>query len=96
MASKGQTDVYFDNVYFDKIMRSAGIRKLSDDTADRALAIAKATAPVDSGDYRDKLMVEHHDSRYRQTARVVGTDPKTLLVEAKTGNLARALKAAKQ
>lgn len=96
MANRGQTEVIFDGVYFDNIMRSAGIRKLSDEAAHRALGIAKATAPVDSGDYRDRLVVEHYEAKYRQTARVVGTDAKTLLIESKTGNLARALKAARQ
>lgn len=95
MAAKGQTEVYFDRVYFDQIMFSAGVQKLTDEAADRALRIAQATAPVDTAAYRDGLAVEHRNSRYRRTARVVGWDPKTLLIESKTGNLARALKAAR-
>lgn len=96
MARKGQTVVEFNQVYFDQIMRSAGVEKLSDEAAEKALAIAKATAPVDTGSYKEKLAIEHYDAGYRRTTRVVGTDPKTLLIEAKTGNLARALKATKK
>lgn len=96
MASKGQTEIYFDRHYFDQIMFSAGVQALTDGVADRALQIAQSTAPVDTEAYRNGLAVEHRDSRYRRTARVVGWDPKTLLIESKTGNLARALKAAKQ
>lgn len=96
MPAKGQTEVYFDRVYFDTIMFSAGVQRLTDEVADDALRIAQSTAPVDEGNYKDGLAVEHRDSRYRKTARVVGWDAKTLLVESKTGNLARALKAAKR
>lgn len=55
-----------------------------------ALARAKATAPVDSGDYRDGLHLEriHTD---RVVVRIVGSTDHDLAVEADTGNLARAL-----
>ena len=38
-------------------------KEFIDGTGDRALGIAKATAPVDSGDYRDGLHIEHHVGR---------------------------------
>ncbi len=95
MAAKGQTIVEFNQKYFDEIMRTAGVTKLTDATAERALAIAQSTAPVATGDYREGLHIEHYEAAYRRTTRVVGDDAKTLLVESKTGNLARALKAAK-
>jgi hypothetical protein len=94
MPAKGQTIVEFNPVFFDEIMRTAGVERLTDDAAERALAIAKATAPVDTGDYRDGLHIEHRESKHRRVTRVVGDDAKTLLVESKTGNLARALKQA--
>lgn len=96
MARKGQTIVDFDNSYFDEIMKSAGVAKLTDSKANEALQEAKRTAPVDEGDYRDGLMVVKRDTRYRHTARVIGEDAKTLLIEARTGNLARALKNTKR
>lgn len=94
MARSGQTDVEFNPIFFDNILRSAGVERLTDDGAARVLAAAKSDAPVDTGDYRDGLHIEHRESRYRRVTRVVGSDPKTLLIESKTGNLARALKKA--
>lgn len=51
-----------------------------------------ATAPVDSGAYRNAITVVARRSRYRNTFRVVGADPKTLIIEARTGTFARALR----
>lgn len=96
MARSGNTEVNFKSEYFDNIMESAQIDSLSKAAAERALGTAKTTAPVDSGDYRNRLGLERRQSRFRGVWRVVGRDKKTLLIEAKTGNLARALKSAKK
>ncbi len=95
MARNGHTDVEFNPRFFETVLRQPKVEAVVDQAAQRALAVAKATAPVDSGEYRDGLHIEHHDSRYRRAARVVGGDDKTMIIESKTGNLARALKAAK-
>lgn len=94
MAVKGQTTIEFNDVFFDEIMKSAGVDRLTKDAAVRAAEIARSTAPVDTGSYRDQIRVIVRESRHRRVYRVVGNDPKTLLIESKTGNLARALKAA--
>lgn len=94
MPRSGQTIVEFNPVFFDEIMRSAGVERLTDDAAERTLSIAKATAPVDTEEYKNGLHIEHRQSKHRRVTRVVGDDAKTLLVESKTGNLARALKQA--
>ncbi|MCB8043640.1 hypothetical protein JM654_03875 [Microbacterium oxydans] len=39
------------------------------------------------------LHIEHRESRYRRVTRVVGSDEKTLLIESKTGTMARGLEA---
>lgn len=96
MASKGKSYVTFDDGFFATIMRSAGIEALCRAKAEDALAIAQSTAPVATGAYRDGLTVEKVPHAYRDTYEVVGHDWKTLLVEDKTGNLARALKAVKK
>ena len=57
--------------------------------------MAKANAPVDTGAYRDGLEVKAVQRAHRTTYMVVGTDAKTMLVESRTGNLRKALKAAK-
>lgn len=94
MPRAGQTTVEFNQAFFDTILRSAGVDSLSKGAAESAAGIARSTAPVDTGSYRDQIRVETRESRYRRVYRVVGNDPKTLLIESKTGNLARALKAA--
>lgn len=89
---RGQTRVVFNEAFFDAILRSSRVDGLCRQKAESALAIAQATAPVDTGAYKSGLVVEPHDSTHRRSWRVVGHDPKTLLIESKTGNLARALK----
>ena len=78
------------------MLRQPKVEQLTDAAGERALQSATVSAPVDEGNYQRGLRSEHHESRYRRTTRVVGTDSKTMLIESKTGNLARALKAAKQ
>lgn len=87
-----KTTVKFNQKYFDRIGKSAGVERLTEAAAKKVLREARATAPVDSGDYRRGLQIEKKESRYRSVFLVVGRDRKTLLVEAWTGNLARALK----
>ncbi len=96
MAARGQTEVEFNDAFFDDILKSARVEALTEGSANKAAAIAKAAAPVNTGSYRDKIRVVVKETPYRKVYRVVGFDPKTLLIESKTGNLARALKAAKQ
>ena len=82
-------------------LNSPGVRALlSDDGVGDYLeelalgvaAAAEAGAPVDTGEYRGSIGVEvvHTD---RIVARVVADSDHALLVEAHTGNLARALDA---
>jgi len=86
--------VKFDQGFFDNLMRSAGIQSLQQAAAQRVLAAAQASAPVRTGAYKRGLRITKAEHKYRTTYLVEGTAPHTLLVDAKTGNLARALKAA--
>lgn len=52
---------------------------------------AKAGAPVDSGAYRDGIHSEIDDGWVRPRGRVYADAAHSLAVEARTGNLARAL-----
>lgn len=88
--------VEFDQEFFNTIMRSAGIESLCKAKAEQALAVAQANAPVKTGAYKRGLKIRRVDHQYRASWLVEGTDPKTMLVEARTGNLARALKAVKK
>ncbi|MSS84969.1 HK97 gp10 family phage protein [Actinomycetaceae bacterium WB03_NA08] len=94
MAVKGQTYIEFNQVFFDDILRESGVQSLERQAAEKVLAAAKANAPYDTGAYQRGLRIEKAEARFRTVYLVTGTDPKTLLVESKTGNLARALKSA--
>ncbi|KDA05560.1 hypothetical protein DC31_13900 [Microbacterium sp. CH12i] len=96
MARSGNTEVEFNERFFETVLRQSKVEALVDGIGNKALSNARASAPVDDGDYRDGLHLEHYESRYRRTTRIVGDDDKTLLLESKGGYLARALKAAKQ
>ena len=95
MARSGNTEVEFNPKFFETVLRGPKVEALVDAAAGQVLATAKATAPVDTGEYRDSIHIEHHDAAYRRTTRVVADDDKTMLIESKTGNLARAVKAAR-
>lgn len=95
MPAAGQTTVDFNDVFFDEMLNSAGVRALTRGAAEKALNIAKANAPVDTGAYRDGLQVEAVQHAHRTTYMVVGTDAKTMLIESQTGNLVKAVKKAK-
>lgn len=55
MPAAGQTTVDFNNSFFDEMLNSAGVRALTRGAAEKALNIARANAPVDTGAYRDGL-----------------------------------------
>lgn len=95
MPAAGQTKVNFNDKFFDDILHSAGVESMCLSKAQQALANVRATAPVDTGAYRNGFSIEVHKSAYRNSYRVVGHDWKTILLECKGGYLARALKAVK-
>lgn len=95
MPAAGQTTVDFNNSFFDEMLNSVGVRALARGAAEKALNIARANAPVDTGAYRDGLQVEAVQHAHRTTYMVIGTDAKTMLIESQTGNLVKALKKAK-
>jgi hypothetical protein len=83
-------------------LSSAGMKALLNDPGVRAeltrragpvLAAAKASAPVDTGAYKESIAIVQATTD-RAVVRVVATDRKSFLVESRTGNLARALDAA--
>lgn len=76
-----------------KILKSDGVRRDLTKRAERVLAEAESTAPVESGAYRDGLEIVQ-ETTDRAVVRVAGTVAYTLRVEAETGNLSRALDAA--
>lgn len=71
-----------------------GVEAMLDAAAERALSAAQSSAPVASGAYLDSLHIET-DTTDRMVKRVVSDVDYVMVVEANTGNLARALDAAK-
>lgn len=88
-------NVKFNKAYFDTILKSAGVTALCKQKAEQVASVARSTAPVDTGAYRDSIHVEPVEFSYRKGMRVIADDKKALLVEMKTGNLARAVKKVK-
>lgn len=84
--------VTFNNQFFDDLSRSPGVVNLVDQATEAIAETARSTAPVDTEAYRDGITTSGKLQR-RYVGLVIGTDPKTMLIESKTGNLARALRA---
>lgn len=83
-------------------LKSAGVKALLNDPGVRAeltrragpvLSAARASAPVESGAYRDSIHIEQGTTD-RAVVRVVASVPYAMTVEASTGNMARSLDAA--
>lgn len=81
----------FDDAGMDELARSPQIAAVVMKVAEKIAATARSTAPVDSGEYRGSIK-----TRLKYQERAVGVvysdDPKALVIEAQTGNLARAAK----
>lgn len=89
-------EMAYNDAFFERLGKSPGVTSLCVDVANKVLSAAQASAPVDEGDYRDGLRVEVKTAENRNVAVVVGSDGKTMLIESKTGNLARALNQVKK
>lgn len=77
-----------------EVLKSGGVRADLTVRMERALAAAKAGAPVASGEYRDGLHIVQATTD-RAVVRLAGSTDHDFIVEADTGNLARALDSAK-
>lgn len=77
-----------------EVLNSSGTRAMLTGKAGPVLSAARSGAPVDTGEYRDSLAIVQ-DTTDRAVVRVVSTAPHGMIVEANTGNLARALDAAR-
>lgn len=63
------------------------LARIAEQTADRA----RSTAPTQTGEYRDSIHSDVVDGWVRPRGRVFADADYSMSVEAKTGNLARAL-----
>jgi len=74
----------------ESLLGAPGVRAKCREEAERVAAAARSSAPVDTGEYRASIHVES-DTTDRAVERVVADAPHAMIVEANTGNLARAL-----
>lgn len=75
------------------LLNSPEIRGELQRRAEAVEAEAKESAPLESGEHRDSIHIEHATTD-RAVVRVVADSDHSLWVEARTGHLARSLKAA--
>ena len=75
------------------LLNDSGVRADLTRRMGRVAEAARASAPVDSGEYRSRITV-WQDTTDRAAVRCGSTAPHGAVVEAKTGNMARALDAA--
>lgn len=89
-------EVNFNDAFFAEIGKSAKVTNLCLEVANKVLTKAQADAPKETRDYVNGLQIKVVERKFRNAVLVVGTDWKTLIIEAKTGNLARSLQAVKK
>lgn len=77
--------------YFEALLTSPGVESVVMESTNRIAAIARSTAPVDTGDYKRGIKATKKRQK-RVVGLVQATDPKSMGVEAATGNLARAVR----
>lgn len=73
-----------------ELLNEGEIRGLLTSLAGVVLSRAQAGAPVDTGEYRASLRIIQ-DTTDRVAVRVGSTDDKAMVIESRTGNLARAI-----
>ena len=84
----------FNNAFFERLGQSAEVVELVTSVTNEVKEIARETAPVGkTRKYKEGITarVFLHKQK-RAVGWVEGTDPKTMLVEATTANLARAIR----
>lgn len=82
----------FQNGYFDALLRSAPVRAVVDAATERVADKARSDAPVgETSDYKNGIKTGSK-LQDRYVGLVQATDPKSLIVESRTGNLARAVR----
>jgi len=85
-----KVDIDLDSGAMRSILLSPGVRAAVRAEAEKIAARARASAPVRTGRYRDSITVVSGTTD-RAVERVTATAPHAHLVEARTGNLKRAL-----
>jgi len=83
----------FNDKFFEELLKSQGVENVVMDATERVADIARASAPVDTGAYRDSIEVSQKHQQ-RVVGLVTVEDPQALIIEALHGTLARAVRSA--
>lgn len=83
-----------DSAGFRELLKSPEMAAHLKTRADAVASAARSTAPRDTGAYADSIDVRIVEHPTRVVAQVFADDWKSQIIEANTGNLARALDAA--
>lgn len=83
--------INFNDGSMDALARSAGVTNIVRQVTEQIAGVVRSTAPVDSSDYKNGIKARVKYQR-RPVGVVEATDPKSLIVESKTGVMARAVK----
>lgn len=92
MSKPGSVRIEWNKEYWKNVLKQPGMDNLVKSAAQQALDVAQASAPVDTSDYHDSIHLNRREGESRYTWEVKASDWKALIIEAKTGNLARAIK----
>ena len=79
---------------FVQILKNGAVAGILEQAASQVQSAAVALAPIEFGDYVGSIHVEVEEHDSRVVAHVVASDPKSHILEAKYGVLARAIDAA--
>lgn len=82
--------------FFERILKSTQVEVATRAAAERVKNAWQESAPYKTGDYHDGIHIETKQAAKRTVYRVESSDWKTMLLEAKGGYGARALKAGKE
>ena len=95
MSKPGSVRIEWNKNYWKNVLKQPGVDNLVKLAAQKALDVAQASAPVDNGDYHESMHLNRREGESRYTWEVEAPDWKALIIESKTGNLARAIKKVK-
>lgn len=96
MAKAVNVEVEINEKFFNKIGHDQSISQLTHTIAEAAAIEARATAPYDTGDYQRSIHTRKVTSKRRTMWQVIADDWKSAILEAKTGNLRKAVNRAKK
>jgi len=84
--------VELNDSFFNRLGFLPGVESVTREAATRALQRARSAAPVRTGEYQRGIVLERHDTAHRVVYRVVATARHSMVVESRTGTLARSVR----